>query len=46
MSRKYILKIEVTTHRMDEKTAKYNKLGDAYPLFISVYKEEISFIVT
>ena len=35
------MKVEVTKHRMDEKTAKYNKLGDEYPLFIYVYEEEI-----
>lgn len=36
------LKIEVTKHRMDEKTAAYNKLGKNYPLFISIYKKEYS----
>lgn len=36
------LKIEVTKHRMDEKTADYNKLGKNYPLFISIYKKEYS----
>jgi hypothetical protein len=39
------LKIEVTKHRMDEKTAAYNKLGKNYPLFISIYKKEYSIVV-
>lgn len=42
---KYKLLIEVTKHRMDPKTAVYNKLGDDYPLFISIYKKEYSFVV-
>jgi len=41
----YTLLIEVTKHRMNEETAKYNKLGSDYPLFISVYKKEFKFIV-
>lgn len=41
----YTLKVEVTKHRMDEETAKYNKLGDEYPLFIYVYEEEIKISV-
>jgi len=42
---KYTLNIEVTKHRMDEKTAHYNKLTDAYPLFISIYEKSYSFEV-
>lgn len=38
-SGKYDLEVEVTKHRMDEKTAQYNKLGDEYPLFVSIYKK-------
>ncbi|MCB0685156.1 MAG: hypothetical protein KDC53_01490, partial [Saprospiraceae bacterium] len=36
----YRLKVLVTKHRMDDKTAVYNKLGDEYPLFIEVFSEE------
>jgi len=41
----YTLAIEVTKHRMNEETAKYNKLGEEYPLFISIYNKEFDFIV-
>jgi len=41
----YTLLIEVTKHRMNEETAKYNKLGKDYPLFISIYKKEFKFVV-
>jgi len=39
-SEKLILKIEVTKHRLDEKSAAYNGLGDNYPLFISIFEEQ------
>ncbi|PCJ27861.1 MAG: hypothetical protein COA97_02695 [Flavobacteriales bacterium] len=42
---KYTLMVRVTKHRMNEETAKYNKLGDDYPLFISIFKEEYEFKV-
>jgi len=35
----FTLSIKVTKHRMDEKTAAYNKLGDNYPLFVSVFEQ-------
>lgn len=35
---KFRLLATVTKHRMDEKTAEYNKLGDSYPLFINVFE--------
>jgi nitrate reductase cytochrome c-type subunit len=42
---KYTLSVEVTKHRMNIETAKYNKLSKAYPLFISVYEKSIEFTV-
>lgn len=36
----YKLVVEVTKHRMDEKTAEYNKLPKEYPLEISIFKKE------
>jgi hypothetical protein len=33
----YILNTRVTKHRMDQKTADFNKLTDEYPLFITVF---------
>lgn len=42
---KYNLKISVTKHRMDKKTAEYNKLGEEYPLFISIFEKQIEFVV-
>jgi len=42
---RYRLVVEVTKHRMDQKTADYNKLTDEYPLQISIYKKEYSFTV-
>ncbi len=33
------LDVKVTKHRLDEKSADYNKLGSNYPLFIEVYEE-------
>jgi len=41
----FTLVVEVTKHRMTQKTAEYNKLGDNYPLFISIYKKEYQFDV-
>jgi len=34
------LKATITKHRMDEKTAEYNGLGDNYPRYITVFSEE------
>lgn len=34
------LQTKVTKHRLDEKSAVYNKLGDNYPLFITIYEEQ------
>jgi Cytochrome c554 and c-prime len=42
---KYKLVAAVTKHRMDIKTAEYNKLGKNYPLFIPVFNKEYSFTV-
>lgn len=39
------VKVEVTKHRMDDKTAAYNKLGDNYPRFIYVYEKEFNVTV-
>jgi len=36
---KLTLNITVTKNRMDKKTAEYNKLGDDYPLFITVFEK-------
>lgn len=36
----YTLSVTVTKHRMNEETALYNKLGDDYPLFITVFEEK------
>jgi len=33
------LDVKVTKHRLDQKSADYNKLGSNYPLFIEVYEE-------
>ncbi len=41
----YTLTVSVSKHRMDEETANYNKLGDDYPLFISIFEEEYQFTV-
>lgn len=41
----YTLKVKVTKHRMTEEIAKYNKLGDDYPLFISIFEESYQFEV-
>ena len=41
----YRVVMEVTKHRMDEKTASYNKLTKEYPLKISIYKKEFLFRV-
>jgi hypothetical protein len=41
----YRMLTEVTKHRMDKKTAAYNKLTDEYPIFISVFSEEQIFEV-
>ena len=39
------LSIKVTKHRMDKKTADYNKLGENYPLFITVYEKEMRVVI-
>ncbi|MBP9151731.1 MAG: hypothetical protein KBF73_05570 [Flavobacteriales bacterium] len=36
----YTLSLTVTKHRMNEETAIYNKLGDDYPLFITVFEKK------
>ncbi|MCP4457998.1 MAG: hypothetical protein GY816_08240 [Cytophagales bacterium] len=41
----HTLSVTVTKNRMDKKTAEYNKLGDNYPLFITIYEEEHVFQV-
>ncbi len=38
----YTLRIRVTRHRLNEESAQYNKLGDHYPLFNTVYDEEFT----
>ena len=40
---KYVVKATVTKHRMDEKTAQYNKLGEDYPLMITVFEKDYTF---
>jgi nitrate reductase cytochrome c-type subunit len=42
----YQLKVIVTKHRMDEETAKYNKLGKNYPLYINIYENIYPLVVT
>ena len=42
---KYDFSVKVTKHRMDEKTAEYNKLTERYPMFITVYEKDYSFTV-
>lgn len=37
---KLIFRTVVTKHRMDAKTAEYNKLGPNYPLYITIYEKE------
>ena len=44
-SGKYFVKLEVTKHRMTEKTAEHNGLDDSYPRSIIMHTDEISFIV-
>jgi hypothetical protein len=41
----YVLRSHVTKHRMDQKTADYNKLGSNYPLFITVFEKEKELVV-
>jgi hypothetical protein len=41
----YRVKIKVTKHRLNAENAAYNKLGDNYPLFITIYDKEIPFVV-
>ena len=41
----YMLEVKVSKHRLDEETAKYNKLGEDYPLFIEVYNKSKNIIV-
>ena len=35
--------VTVTKHRLDKKSADYNKLDDTYPLFITIFKEQYDF---
>ncbi len=41
----YTLGVEVTKHRISDEAAEYNKLGDDYPRFISIYKKSFDFKV-
>ena len=41
----YTLKITITKHRMNKSSAEYNKLGDNYPLFITIYDKSFKFRV-
>ncbi len=41
----YVLEVHVTKHRLNQKSADYNKLGANYPLFISIYKENYTVVV-
>jgi hypothetical protein len=42
---KLTLHAQVTKNRLDKKSADYNKLGDEYPLFITVFDEKHNFEV-
>ncbi len=37
---KLALAVKVTKHRLNKQSAEFNKLGDNYPLFITVFEEE------
>ena len=41
----YTLITTVSKHRMTKASADYNGLGNDYPLFINIYKKEVSFVV-
>ncbi|AWV98853.1 multiheme c-type cytochrome [Arcticibacterium luteifluviistationis] len=41
----YILKAKVTKHRLNKENAEYNKLGEKYPLFVTVFEELQTFNV-
>lgn len=45
VTEKLYIKATVTKHRMDEKTAEYNKLGKNYPLFIQIFETKKEVIV-
>ena len=36
---KYTLQVVVTKHRLSKENAEYNKLGDNYPLFITIFEK-------
>ncbi len=42
---KYYLNVSVTKHRMDEKAAEYNNLGNEYPRFIPVFEKQYPILV-
>lgn len=37
--------VRVTKHRLNEENARYNKLSENYPLFISIYEKDHLFVV-
>ena len=37
---KLLLKVTVTKHRLNKKSADYNKLKSNYPLFITIFEKE------
>jgi hypothetical protein len=39
----YLLSYRISKHRMDAKTAAYNKLGPEYPLSLEMFRDSISF---
>lgn len=41
----YTLEVKVTKHRLNKKSAEYNKLGKNYPLFITIYNKTYAFLV-
>ena len=41
----YTFNVKVTKHRMDEKTAAFNKLTERYPMFINLFDSHYSFRV-
>lgn len=41
----YNLKVFVTKHRLNEESAKYNKLGKNYPLFVQIYEKNYPVVV-
>ncbi len=42
---KFTYSVRVTKHRLNEENAKYNKLSENYPLFISIYEKDHLFEV-